>query len=91
FAIKKMVDMGIDLPKNILSYLVLFKFPNSLQILKRQIMHSDKELSVEFFCNHLIQFNNESKAETKDSSSSVEPAALFNNKDKKQGKRCKSL
>ncbi|KNZ59813.1 hypothetical protein VP01_1659g4 [Puccinia sorghi] len=28
----------------------------------RQIMHSDKELDVEFVCNHLIQFNNESKA-----------------------------
>ncbi|KNZ59574.1 hypothetical protein VP01_1700g5 [Puccinia sorghi] len=89
-AIKKMVDVGIDLPQDILSYLVLFKFPTSLQLLKRQIMHSDKELSVEFVCNHLIQFNNESKAETKESSNSIEPAALFNNKDKKQGKNSSS-
>ncbi|KNZ54453.1 hypothetical protein VP01_2942g1 [Puccinia sorghi] len=98
-AIKKMVNVGIDLPQDILLYLVLFKFPTSLQILKRQIMHSDKELSVEFVCNHLIQFNNESKAEIKDPSTSTEPAALFNNKDRKQAKpnsssnsqkRCKS-
>ncbi|KNZ44817.1 hypothetical protein VP01_8797g1, partial [Puccinia sorghi] len=47
-AIKIMVDVGIDLPQDILLYLVLIKFPTSLQILKRQIMHSDKELSVEF-------------------------------------------
>ncbi|KNZ61296.1 hypothetical protein VP01_14239g1, partial [Puccinia sorghi] len=47
-AIKKLVDVGIELPKDILAYLVLFKFPNSLQTLKRQIMHSDKDLTVEF-------------------------------------------
>ncbi|KNZ61132.1 hypothetical protein VP01_14489g2, partial [Puccinia sorghi] len=47
-AIKKLVDVGIELPQDILAYLVLFKFPNSLQSLKRQIMHSDKDLNVEF-------------------------------------------
>ncbi|KNZ48274.1 hypothetical protein VP01_5782g2 [Puccinia sorghi] len=46
--IKKMVHVGIDLPQDILAYLVLFKFPPSMQILKRQIMHLDKELNVEF-------------------------------------------
>ncbi|KNZ46886.1 hypothetical protein VP01_6861g1, partial [Puccinia sorghi] len=45
-AIKKLVDVGIDLPQDILAYLVLFKFPNSLQTLKHPIMHSDKELDV---------------------------------------------
>lgn len=41
-AIKKLVDVGIEMPQDILAYLVLFKLPNSLQTLKRQIMHSDK-------------------------------------------------
>ncbi|KNZ51535.1 hypothetical protein VP01_3911g1 [Puccinia sorghi] len=47
-SIKKMIDVGIDLPQDLLAYLVLFKFPASLQLLKRQIMHSDKDLKVEF-------------------------------------------
>ncbi|KNZ62461.1 hypothetical protein VP01_1267g2 [Puccinia sorghi] len=47
-AIKKLDDVGIDLPQDILAYLVLFKFPILLRILKRQIMHSDKEMSVKF-------------------------------------------
>ncbi|KNZ54529.1 hypothetical protein VP01_2923g1 [Puccinia sorghi] len=81
-SIKKLVDVGIDLPQDILAYLVLFKFPNSLQNLKRQIMHSDKDLNVEFVCNHLIQFNNESRAELAESSKTTPEAALFSNKGK---------
>ncbi|KNZ43830.1 hypothetical protein VP01_982g8 [Puccinia sorghi] len=81
-AIKKLVDVGIELPKDILAYLVLFKFPNSLQSLKRQIMHSDKDLSVEFVCNHLTQFNNEARAEMKESTSKATEAALFSSKGK---------
>ncbi|KNZ63111.1 hypothetical protein VP01_11879g2, partial [Puccinia sorghi] len=75
-AIKKMINVGIDLPQDILAYLVLFKFPSSLQPLKRQIMHSDKDLKVEFVCNHLTQFNNESKAETREPGSLAD-AALY--------------
>ncbi|KNZ56080.1 hypothetical protein VP01_24g6 [Puccinia sorghi] len=76
-SIKKLVNVGIDLPQDILAYLVLFKFPNSLQNLKRQIMHSDKELDVEFVCNHLVQFNNESKAESTRQNTTTTDAALF--------------
>ncbi|KNZ50330.1 hypothetical protein VP01_4489g2 [Puccinia sorghi] len=82
-AIKKLVDVGINLPQDILAYLVLFKFPSSMQTLKHQIMHSDKELDVSFVCNHLIQFKNESM---KTPSTSTE-AALFSEK----GKRSKPL
>jgi hypothetical protein len=39
-------------------------------------MHSDKELNVKFVCNHLIQFNNESRAEFKEATSSTSKAAL---------------
>ncbi|KNZ44866.1 hypothetical protein VP01_874g6 [Puccinia sorghi] len=81
-SIKKLVDVGIELPQDILAYLVLFKFPASLQNLKRQIMHSDKNLDVEFVCNHLIQFNNESKAESSRTATSMSEAVLFSNKSK---------
>jgi hypothetical protein len=81
--IKKLVNVGINLPQDILAYLILFKFPGTLQILKRQIMHSDKELTVEFVCNHLVQFNNKKKAEIKDSNTSNQ-ASLFSNKNKPQ-------
>ncbi|KNZ50786.1 hypothetical protein VP01_423g5 [Puccinia sorghi] len=79
--IKKMIDVGIDLPQDILAYLILFKFPATLHLLKRQIMHSDKDLKVEFVCNHLTQFNNEAKAENRDASSTE--AALYAGKNDK--------
>ncbi|OAV84877.1 hypothetical protein PTTG_30985, partial [Puccinia triticina 1-1 BBBD Race 1] len=75
-AIKKLVDVGIDLPQDILAYLILFKLPDNLQLLKRQIMHSDKNLTVQFVCNHLTQFNNENRAEVKESSSSTQAALV---------------
>ncbi|KAI7957559.1 hypothetical protein MJO28_004654 [Puccinia striiformis f. sp. tritici] len=75
-AIKKLVDVGIDLPQDILAYLILFKLPDSLQLLKRQIMHSDKALTVQFVCNHLTQFNNENRAETNEPSSSNQAALV---------------
>lgn len=61
-----MIDIGIDLPNNILAYLTMFKFPSSLQDLKRQLMHSKKQILVEFLCNHLVQYHNEVKAESTD-------------------------
>ncbi|KNZ60729.1 hypothetical protein VP01_1509g3, partial [Puccinia sorghi] len=66
---------------DILAYLILFKFPNSLHHLKRKIMHSDKTLKVDFVCNHLTQYNNESKAKTRDASTSE--AALYSGKNEK--------
>ncbi|EFP75812.1 uncharacterized protein PGTG_01143 [Puccinia graminis f. sp. tritici CRL 75-36-700-3] len=84
-SIKKLVDVGIDLPQDILAYLILFKFPDSLQLLKHQIMHSNKELTVEFVCNHLTQFNNKNKAEVKDAVPSNQ-AALVSTKPKRSNR-----
>ncbi|POV99253.1 hypothetical protein PSHT_13735 [Puccinia striiformis] len=84
-AIKKLVDVGIDLPQDILAYLILFKLPESLQLLKRQIMHSDKTLNVQFVCNHLTQFNNENRAETKESSATNQ-AALVSTRNQKSNR-----
>ncbi|KNZ54761.1 hypothetical protein VP01_2861g4 [Puccinia sorghi] len=82
-SIKKMIDVVIDLPKDILAYLVLFKFPALLQLLKRKIMHSEKDLKVKFVCNHLTQFNDEAKAETRE-------AALYTGKNEKFNKNMRN-
>ncbi|PLW49959.1 hypothetical protein PCASD_01262 [Puccinia coronata f. sp. avenae] len=54
-----------------------------------KISNSDKDLSVEFVCNHLIQFSNKSKAEIKDSAPTNQ-ASLFSNKNKTHSKEEKS-
>ncbi|KNZ62729.1 hypothetical protein VP01_1229g4 [Puccinia sorghi] len=46
------------------------------------IMHSDKDLDVEFVCNHLIQLNNKAKAESSKSNGNATEAALFSSKGK---------
>ncbi|KAI7962507.1 hypothetical protein MJO28_000601 [Puccinia striiformis f. sp. tritici] len=84
-AIKKLVDIGIDLPQDILAYLILFKLPDTFQLLKRQIMHSDKSLTVKFVCDHLVQFNNENQAEVRESSSTNQ-AALISTKNQRSNK-----
>lgn len=60
-----MADVGIELPKDILAYLVLFKFPPILENLKQQIMHVEKYLTVDVGFNHLTQYNNKQKAQSK--------------------------
>jgi hypothetical protein len=76
-SIKKMVDVGIDLPQDVLAYLILFEFLSTLNNLKRQIMHFDKTMTSEFVCSHLVQFN-ESRAEAKESATT--DAVLYSNR-----------
>ncbi|KAI9628483.1 hypothetical protein H4Q26_018039 [Puccinia striiformis f. sp. tritici PST-130] len=54
-------------------------------LLKRQIMHSDKSLTVKFVCDHLVQFNNENRAEVRESSSTNQ-AALISTKNQRSNK-----
>ncbi|KAI7943587.1 hypothetical protein MJO28_011115 [Puccinia striiformis f. sp. tritici] len=81
-AIKKLVKIGIDLPQDILAYLILFKLPDTLQLLKQQIMHFDKSLTVQLVCNHLTQFSNKNKADVREHSSSTQ-AALVSTRNQK--------
>lgn len=60
---KKLIDVGIVLPEDVLAYLILFEFPETLQSLKRHIMHSDKDLNANFVLNHFVQYSNKHKAE----------------------------
>lgn len=81
-SIEKMNDIGIDLPQDILAYLILFKFPVTLHDLKRQLMHSNKTIGVDFVCNHLIQYNNKVKAESSDKIISAPKTALVSGKNR---------
>lgn len=58
--IKRMGEVGITLPSDILSYWVLFKLPESLTPLRSQIMHSEAEISLDLVVSHLTQYKNES-------------------------------
>lgn len=60
-----MYNVGIELPKDILAYLVLFKFPPSLENLKQKIMHVEKLITIDVVYNHLIQYDNKQKAQQK--------------------------
>lgn len=57
--LKKMTKVGIELPSDIVAYLVLFKFPASMQNMKSQIMHATTEMKINLVLNHLIQHKNE--------------------------------
>lgn len=58
--LKKMTKVGIEIPLDIISYLVLFKFPSSIQNTKLQTMHSTTNMKIDIVLNHLIQDKNES-------------------------------
>lgn len=64
----KLDEVGITLPNDILSYLILFKLPDSLKTMRSQIMHSGCELSVILVLNHLVQHKNEVRSKTSDTS-----------------------
>lgn len=80
--LKKMSEVGIDLPSDIVAYLVLFKFPSSMQAMKSQIMHSTPDMKIDTVLNHLIQHKNEAMAQAEN----VEPMniALY------RGPRCEN-
>lgn len=82
-SMKKMIDVGIDLPDDILAYLILFKFPSTLQSLRQQIMHSDKSVSVKLVLNHLTQLNNETKSNAQDVKTTLDTALVVSRNVKK--------
>lgn len=89
-----MADVGIDLPNDILAYLILFKFPSNLENLKQQIMHGEKLITVEVLFNHLTQYNNKRKAQFKTRKSATDVSLVTfkgrtDKDDRKPWIRCK--
>lgn len=64
--LSKLKEVGIDLPPDILSYLILFKLPDSLKSIRSQIMHSGVDLTVTLVLNHLVQHRNEVQSKNQD-------------------------
>lgn len=75
--LNKLLEVGIELPSDILAYLVLFKFPPSLKSMQSQIMHGVGTITVEYVLNHLTQHKNEIKA-TKEEATSKSEISLYN-------------
>lgn len=65
--LNKLSEVGIELPLDILAYLVLFKFPPSLKPMQSQIMHGSQTITVDYVLNHVIQHKNEVRATKEDS------------------------
>lgn len=51
-------EVSIDLPKDIIAYLILHKLPPSMTNISQQMTHSDKPITVELVLNHLRLYAN---------------------------------
>lgn len=56
--LSRLHEVGIDLPSNIIAYLILEKLPANMDTVVQQITHSDKKISPEQVLDHLQMFNN---------------------------------
>ncbi|KNZ59151.1 hypothetical protein VP01_1793g1, partial [Puccinia sorghi] len=57
-AISRLHKVGIDLPKDIIAYLILQKLPPSMSKISQQITHSDKTITPELVLDHLRLYAN---------------------------------
>ncbi|KAI7961813.1 hypothetical protein MJO28_002302 [Puccinia striiformis f. sp. tritici] len=55
----RLFEIGIDLPKDMIAYLLLKKLPPSLSNISQQITHSDKAITNDLVLDHLRLFNND--------------------------------
>lgn len=59
--ISRMHKVGINIPEDIIAYLILEKLPPSMDTISQQITHSDKLIHPETVLDHLRLFNNDKK------------------------------
>lgn len=69
--LNKLMEVGIELPTDILAYLVLFKFPPSLKSIQSQIMHGVHSITANYVLNHLIKHKNETWATKEESKADI--------------------
>ena len=60
-AVTRLSEVGIILPPDILAYLIVFKFPSSLDNIKTQITHSERNIDTDLVLNHLQLYSNDQK------------------------------
>ncbi|KNZ55043.1 hypothetical protein VP01_2783g3 [Puccinia sorghi] len=85
-ALSRLHEVGIDLPKDIIAYLLLHKLPPNMTNISQQITHSDKEITAELVLDHLRLYANDQQvlANSGGSSKSTSVALLTDD-----SKKCK--
>ncbi|KNZ54403.1 hypothetical protein VP01_2957g1 [Puccinia sorghi] len=61
-SISRLHEVGIDLPKDIIAYLILHKLPASMTNISQQITHSDKPITAELVLDHLRLYANDQQS-----------------------------
>ncbi|KNZ60139.1 hypothetical protein VP01_1605g2 [Puccinia sorghi] len=83
-AISCLHEVGIDLPKDIIAYLILHKLPPSMINISQQITHSDKEITADLVLDHLQLFaNDQQNLANAGTSSKSAPVSLLTDDSKK--------
>ncbi|KNZ46338.1 hypothetical protein VP01_734g4 [Puccinia sorghi] len=58
-ALSRLHEVGIDLPKDIIAYLILHKLPPSMINISQQITHSEKPITTDLVLDHLCLYSND--------------------------------
>ncbi|KNZ60797.1 hypothetical protein VP01_149g6 [Puccinia sorghi] len=82
-SISRLHEVGIDLPKDIIAYLILHKLPPSMSNISQQITHSEKEITSELVLDHLRLFMNDQQFLASTSSSKSVPTSLLTEESRK--------
>ncbi|KAA1085527.1 hypothetical protein PGT21_050055 [Puccinia graminis f. sp. tritici] len=78
----RLFEIGIDIPKDLVAYILLKKLPNSLTNICQQLTHSDKDLTSDLVLDHLKLYMNDQSAIT-GSGSRSDPIVLYSDVSKK--------
>ncbi|EHS64823.1 uncharacterized protein PGTG_22465 [Puccinia graminis f. sp. tritici CRL 75-36-700-3] len=80
----RLFEIGIDIPQDLITYILLKKLPPSLSNVSQQITHSDKSLTTDLVLDHLKLYSNDQSAiANRGSGSRSDPIALFSDASKK--------
>ncbi|KNF05167.1 hypothetical protein PSTG_01795 [Puccinia striiformis f. sp. tritici PST-78] len=80
----RLFEIGINLPKDMIAYLLLKKLPSSLSNISQQITHSDKPITSDLVLDHLRLYNNDQLViSSRASSSKTDVVSLFTDASKK--------
>ncbi|KNZ54063.1 hypothetical protein VP01_3056g2, partial [Puccinia sorghi] len=81
--ISRLHKVGIELPKDIVAYLILNKLPPSVSNISQQITHSEKEITPKLVLDHLRLYMNDQQFLATNSSSKTVPTSLHTEESRK--------
>jgi hypothetical protein len=80
----RLFEIGIDIPQDLVAYIILKKLPASLTNISQQITHSGKPLTSALVLDHLKLYSNDQSATANQGSGSKnDPIALYSDASKK--------